>query len=140
MQVQPRSNIWLEDNNCTLSIGDGTTFEDVHIAITEPYSSVTIGTDCMFAYDIDMRTGDSHSILSLPDNARINMAENIVIENHVWVASHSILLKGTYISENSVIATGSVVTHKFLNKGIIIGGNPAKEISQNITWLRERIY
>tara|TARA_R110001592_G_scaffold338346_2_gene625351 strand:+ start:1839 stop:2558 length:720 start_codon:yes stop_codon:yes gene_type:complete len=133
-------NIWFEDNNCSLQIGGNSTFEDVHLALTEPNSKITIGKDCMFAYDIDVRTGDSHSIISQEGNERINYAENVTIGDHVWVASHSILLKGSIIPDDSVVATGSVVTKKYDTKGIIIGGNPAKKIKEGITWSRERIY
>jgi acetyltransferase-like isoleucine patch superfamily enzyme len=94
----------------------------------------------MFAYDIDVRTGDSHSIISQSSNERINYAKDIFIGDHVWIAAHSILLKGSSISENSVVATGSVVTQAFEKKGIIIGGNPATQIKEGITWSRKRIY
>jgi acetyltransferase-like isoleucine patch superfamily enzyme len=133
-------DIWLEDDHCFLSIGEGATFEDVHLALTEPYSKITIGSDCMFAYDIDIRTGDSHSIISQDNNERINYAKNVTIGNHVWVAAHSILLKGSAIADNSVVATGSIVTKEFHEEGILIGGNPAKRLKQGITWSRERIY
>lgn len=134
------ANLWFEDNNCTLSIGQNSTFEDVHLALTEPNSKITIGHDCMFAYDIDVRTGDSHSIISRENNERVNYAENVTIGNHVWVAAHTILLKGVIISDDSVVATGSVVTGKFGSKGIIIGGNPSKKIKHGITWDRKRTY
>ncbi len=132
--------IWVEDNECSLSIGEYSTFENVHIAITEPKSKITIGKDCMFAYDIDIRTGDSHSIISVENNERINFAEDISIGNHVWVGAHCMLLKGSIISDDSIVATGSIVTKKFNSNGIIIAGNPAKEIKNNITWSRKRIY
>ena len=132
-------NIWLEDDHCFLSIGEGSTFEDVHLALTEPHSAITIGRDCMFAYDIDVRTGDSHSIISQDNNERINYAKNVTIGNHVWVAAHSVLLKGSAIADNSVVATCSIVTKEFNGEGIIIGGNPAKLLKQGITWSRKRI-
>ena len=131
--------IWIEDHGCLLTIGAGTTFEAVHLALTEPDSQIIVGRDCMFAYDIDVRTGDSHSLISVRDNKRINHAQNIIIGDHVWVAAHCILLKGTEIAENSVVATGAVVTKSYKTKGIIIGGNPAAQIKEGITWVRERI-
>jgi len=133
-------SVWFEDNNCSLSIERFSTFENVHIALTEPNSKILIGEDCMFAYDIDLRTGDSHSIFSQENNERINYAQDIIIGNHVWIAAHSILLKGTIISDNSVVATGSVVTRKFFEEGIVLGGNPATQIKNKINWSRERIY
>jgi acetyltransferase-like isoleucine patch superfamily enzyme len=134
------SNIWFEDCECVLIIGPETTFENVHLALTEPGSRITIGRDCMFAYDIDVRTGDSHSIISQENGERINYAKDIYIGDHVWIAAHSILLKGSFIPQNSVVATGAVVTRKYEKKGIVIGGNPAMPIKEGITWSRERIY
>ena len=133
-------NIWLEDNDCSLFIGEQSTFEDVHFALTEPGSQIKVGRDCMFAYDIDVRTGDSHSILSVETNQRINYAKDVFFGDHVWVAAHSIILKGSSIPQNSVVATGSVVTRGYESSGIIIGGNPARQLKDGITWSRERIY
>jgi acetyltransferase-like isoleucine patch superfamily enzyme len=133
-------SIWIEDCDCVATIGENTTFEDAHIAVTEPGSEINIGTDCMFAYDIDLRTGDSHSIIDTITKERINYAQNIKIGNHVWIASHVSILKGVHIQDNSVVATRAVVTKSFEEKNILIGGMPAKKIKENINWDRQRIY
>jgi len=133
-------NLWFEDHNGSLVIGDQSTFEDVHIAVTEPESKVTIGKNCMFAYDIDVRTGDSHSIISLENNKRINYAQDVIIGNHVWIAAHCTLLKGVTIPDNTIVATGSIVNKPFQESGVIIAGNPAQIVTEKVTWLRERIY
>lgn len=135
-----QGNIWMEDYNCSLNIGSGSTFGDVHLAITEPKSSITIGVECMFAYDIDVRSGDSHSIIDAKTSKRLNFAKNIIIGNHVWVAAHVVILKGVVISDDSIIATGSIVTKSFFENSILIGGNPAKNIKSGVSWLRDRIY
>lgn len=133
-------SIWIEDDECSLFIGSDTTFEDTHIAVTEPKSIIIIGNDCMFANDIDVRTGDSHSIISTVTNERINYAQNISIGNHVWIASHVSILKGVSIPDNSIVATRSVVTKAFNVQNTLIGGVPAKVLKENINWLRERLY
>jgi len=130
--------IWLEDDNCTLLVGRNTSMVDVTIAVTEPGSAATIGEDCMFANDIDIRTGDSHSIIDPVSGRRLNYAANVVIGNHVWIAPHGVILKGVHIEENSVVATGAVVT-KSGGSGVILGGNPAIEIRSGISWKRERL-
>ena len=129
---------WFEDRDCLLKIGEKTTMVDVHIAVTEPGSRVTIGAECMFANDIDIRTGDSHSIIDASSGARLNFAEDIAIEDHVWVAAHTVVLKGVRIGADSVVATGSVVTHS-CDQGVVLAGNPAKVIKTGISWKRERI-
>jgi acetyltransferase-like isoleucine patch superfamily enzyme len=131
--------IWIEDDDCNLIIGENTSFENTHIAVTELGSKVVIGKDCMFAYDIDIRTGDSHSIIDTNTNQRINYAKNIEIGDHVWVAAHVTILKGVCLMKNSIVATRSLVSSTFHEEGIIVGGVPAKKIKDNITWCRERI-
>jgi acetyltransferase-like isoleucine patch superfamily enzyme len=129
---------WMEDDHCSLIIGQSTSMVEVHIAVTEPGSKVVIGEECMFANDIDVRSGDSHSILDASTGERINFAENVIIGRHVWVASHAILLKGVELGEDSVVAAGAVVT-KSCEPGSILAGNPAKVIKSGISWKRERM-
>lgn len=132
--------LWMEDNNCEITIGDNSTFEDIHIAATEPKSKIYIGKDCMFANYIDVRTGDSHSIIDMETNQRINYAQDIFVNDHVWVASHVSILKGVHIAKDSVVATRAMVTKPFDESNVLIGGIPAKIIKRNINWDRQRIY
>jgi len=131
--------LWLQDSNGTIEIGNKTSAEKIHIAVTEPSSQVSIGNNCLFAYDIDIRAGDSHSIICSETGKRLNYAKNIHIDDHVWVAAHVIVLKGVRIGKNSVIATGSVVT-KSCGEGVVMGGNPAMVIKENINWNRKMFY
>lgn len=130
--------LWFEDDRCLLQIGSNTTMVDVHIAVTETGSRVTIGENCMFANDIDIRTGDSHSVIDSNNGERLNYAADVHIGRHVWIAPHSIILKGVSIGENSIVASGAVVTKPF-GSGVILGGNPAKIIKTGVSWQRERI-
>jgi acetyltransferase-like isoleucine patch superfamily enzyme len=131
--------IWIEDNNCSIVVGDKTTFENVHLAATEDNSEIIIGEDCMFAYDIDVRTGDSHSILDASTNQRTNYAKSVIIGNHVWVASHCSILKGVKIGNNNIVGTRSLVIKNFPQEGCVIGGNPAGILRSGVTWERQRI-
>jgi carbonic anhydrase/acetyltransferase-like protein (isoleucine patch superfamily) len=128
--------LWFEDHNGLLEVGSGTTMVEVHVAVTEN-SRVTIGEDCMLANDIDIRTGDSHSVIDSQTGKRLNFAGNVVINRHVWVTPHCVILKGVNIGANSIIATGAVVT-KSCEPGVIMGGNPARVIKTGVSWKRER--
>ena len=130
--------LWYEDSNCKISIGNGTTIEDAHIAVTDQDGSIYIGEDCMFSNKVDIRNGDSHSIIDLETRQRINFARDIIISNHVWIGAYSQVLKGVKIGENSIIGIRSVVTEDVLPNSIY-AGVPAKLIKKNITWLRERL-
>jgi acetyltransferase-like isoleucine patch superfamily enzyme len=130
--------LWFEDDHCELAIGDQTTIEEAHIALTEPGSRITIGKDCMFANDIDIRCGDSHSIIDISTGERINYAEDVIVEDHVWVGAHVQILKGSQIGFDSVIGSGSVVS-KIVPAHSVAAGVPAKVIRTNIHWERERL-
>ena len=130
--------IWIEDRDCNLLIGDNNYIVKADISITESNSSVEIGSDCMFAFDIDIRNGDSHSIIDLSNGERINPAQNIKIEDHVWIGAYSKILKGVTISKDAVVGIGSVVTRNVASN-TVVAGIPAKVIKENTTWDSQRI-
>jgi acetyltransferase-like isoleucine patch superfamily enzyme len=133
------TSFWLEDGDNRVEIGPGTTIEGAHLAATEPRGAINIGEDCMLSYDIDIRNGDSHSILTIDKKERINYAKNIIIEDHVWIGAHSIILKGCHIGKENVIGTGSVLSHLTTGPNCLIAGSPAKIIKNDITWERDRL-
>jgi acetyltransferase-like isoleucine patch superfamily enzyme len=131
--------LWFEDNDCLINISMGTTVESAHIAVTEPKSIISLGKDCMLAKEVVIRSGDSHSVIEKESLKRINFANNVIIEEHVWIASRAIILKGVTVGRNSVISTGSIVT-KDVSANTIVGGNPARILKSDVNWTRERLY
>lgn len=128
---------WLEDNFSELNINKDVTIEDAHIAVTEDYSKITLDEDCMLAKGIEIRCGDSHSIID-EDGIRINPAKNIFIGKHVWIGSKAMILKGVIIGQGSIVAAGSIVT-KDIPENTLVSGVPAKIIKQKLNWTRQRI-
>ncbi|MGB3071960.1 MAG: acyltransferase [Ottowia sp.] len=118
-----------------INIGKGTTIGGANIICGEG-RSVTFGEDCMLAWGIEIRTTDSHALFDVGTDARINHAADVVIGDHVWIAAHSIILKGSQIGSGSVIALRSVVSGKFPEENTVIGGLPAKIIKQGVRWER----
>lgn len=129
--------IWIEDEGCSLTIGDNTLILQADISLTESSSSIEIGKDCMLSSDIDIRSGDSHSIIDLSTGERINQASNIKIEDHVWIGAHARILKGVTIAKNSVVGMGSIVTTNVYSN-TVVAGIPAKTVKTNITWDSDR--
>lgn len=97
---------------------------------------ILIGNDSLFSSNIKFRTGDSHCVLDATSGLRTNKSKDIILGDHVWVGNSVIILKGTIIEDNSIIAIGSVVTGKQFPANSIIGGNPAKVIKSNVDWSR----
>ena len=130
--------LWREDSYGKISIGKNTTINSGHIACTENYGKIKIGEDCMFSNNITFRNGDSHSIIDIVNEKRINYAKNIHIGNKVWIGENSYILKGAEIQNESIVATNSVVTKKF-DSNCIVAGNPASIKKREIKWIRERV-
>lgn len=127
--------IWIEDDYSSIEIGAFTTMESGQIAALEG-KSIQIGRDCMLANNIQIRTSDSHGIFD-NENTRLNTAQNIKIEDHVWLCNNSIILKGVTIGTGSIIGTQSIVTKNIPSK-VIAAGNPTKIIKTEINWSREK--
>jgi maltose O-acetyltransferase len=62
----------------------------------------------------------------------------IVIEDDVWVATHSIILPGVRVGRGAVIAAGSLVT-KDVPAYTVVAGNPAKPIRKRSKDIRYRL-
>lgn len=96
-------------------------------------SSISIGNDNMYGWNISFSTSDGHNVY---DNGQIKVKEgSITIGNHVWIASNCVIAKGTYIAEDSVVAQNSLLNKCFRKPKCLIGGVPAKIIKDNFTWL-----
>ena len=81
---------------------------------------------------------DTHQILDNKSKEIINFShDGIEIGNHVWCGTRCTILKDVKVSDNSVIGAASTVTSRFDIGNIIIAGNPAHVIKQNIVWKRE---
>ncbi|WP_269225988.1 acyltransferase [Flavobacterium eburneipallidum] len=135
--ILSNTELWIEDDGGTIEIGYRTTIEGGHIAATEG-KAIAIGEDCMFSHRIEIRNGDSHAIYDKESKQRINTAQSIVVGNHVWLGADAKILKGASIADNSIVATGAIVTGKHEDSDAIYGGIPAKKIKEGITWIRER--
>lgn len=59
------------------------------------------------------------------------------IRNYVLMGADTKIMKGDIIEDGSVIGTGAIVTG-FVNQNSIYVGIPAKKVSDNIYWERER--
>lgn len=131
-------DIYIEDDHGSITLGKHTSIDGkTHFAVIEG-TTIEVGNDCMFSSDIQVRTGDAHSILDFNGN-RINKSRDIKIGNHCWIGLRSIILKGSCIGDNSIIGAGAIVTNCFEEANCIIVGIPAKITRKNINWNRVRV-
>ncbi|HFI0680217.1 TPA: acyltransferase [Streptococcus suis] len=98
-------------------------------------SSIMIGDNSLLGWNVVIRDSDGHPISDINNSeVQINLPTGVFIGEHVWIASHVTLLKGSLISSNSVVGYNSCITRQFLQKNCIIAGYPAKIIRENISW------
>jgi len=99
------------------------------------YSDIRIGDDVLFSHGLTLRTSDMHSIYDAATGKRINPAAPIRIADHVWLGQDVIVLKGSSIGRDCVVAARALVSGE-IAPGTLAGGCPARPIRSGITWDR----
>jgi len=103
-----------------LSIG-AHTFINYGTSITA-YKEVRIGRHCLLGHHLRIVDRNEHG---LQNRDVAPPAAAVVIEDNVWIGSHTIILPGVCIGRNSAIGAGSVVT-KDIPANCLAAGNPAR--------------
>ncbi len=67
-------------------------------------------------------------------NSNTEEIKPVKIGDNVWIGCNSIILKGITIGNGAVVAAGSIVT-KDVPPKVLVGGNPAKVIKEDIYWI-----
>lgn len=124
-------------NGCSINIGG-----NVHLGknftcnagfVLSAENKVSIGDDCLFGWNVNILDGDGHDILI--DKKKVNTSRPIHIGNHCWICSNVTILKGTFLENESVVGTGTIVSKSFENNGnVLISGNPARVSKNEIEW------
>ena len=127
-----RLEIWISDGS-RISIGRQTYASGPSIIACHESTSVDIGEKCIFAENVAIRTGDSHSVLDA-EGKRINPSRSIRIGNHVWVGHRATFLKGSSIADDSVVGSGTLIAGQSFPAGSEIVGNPARIAKEHINW------
>ena len=87
-------------------------------------ANVTIGDNCDIASFVSINAADSHKqTIGLSKEIE---RKDIVIENNVFIGSHSLIKGGAYIGHHSVVAAGTIVDGVKIPPYSLISGNPMK--------------
>jgi acetyltransferase-like isoleucine patch superfamily enzyme len=103
-----------------ISIGDHT-FINYGTSITA-YQQVKIGSHCLLGHHLRIVDRNEHGI---EERELAPPAAPVVIDDHVWIGAHVIILPGVRIGRNSAIGAGSVVTKDVPPNSLAVG-NPAR--------------
>lgn len=94
---------------------------------------ISFGDDCLVSWENLFMDGDYHKIFDTNGNLT-NAPRSIIIGKHVWLGCRCLILKGTLIADNCIVAGGSVLNGQYNNPNSIIGGSPAKMLRENVSW------
>ena len=109
-----------------ISIGEHT-FINYGASITA-YREVRIGRHCLLGHHLRIINRNEYGI---EQREIAPPAAPVLIEDHVWIGAHVIILPGVRIGRNSAIGAGSVVT-KDVPPNCLVVGNPARVLRQTI--------
>lgn len=83
---------------------------------------VTIGDYCDIASFVSINCADSHKrCIGLSNETE---RADIIIEDHVFVGSHSFVKGGAHIGHHSVVAAGTIVSAGVVPPYSLVAGNP----------------
>ncbi len=125
--------------NALLKVGTGFSINGNYRVVVSQGTSILIGDDCMFSYDVSMRSNDGHSIFDVVSKENINSTDDvnknrgIVLGNHVWIGERACILYNTQIGNGSIIGAMSLVKSRIPNN-CIVAGVPARVIKRNVAW------
>lgn len=111
------------------SIAEGCTFTNgdhcIHALSTSPYFYGLLKVCGSSSFPTDLAAINLENISkNIPDEL---CTPPIMIQNDVWIATRSTILKGVTVGDGSIVGAGSVVT-KDVPPYAIVAGNPAKVI------------
>lgn len=98
-----------------------------YIVSGEPYL-IKIGKNCTIATNVSLLTHDASVGATVGRSIHSDLCGKIQIGNNCFVGDKSIIMYGVSISDNVIVAAGSVVTKSVNEPGIIVAGVPAKKI------------
>lgn len=127
-----RTTLEIIGQNLMLYIGKNSMIGDnCYLSVKESDRSLLIGASCSLSRNVKIMASDGHPIFI--GKERINFAQDIHIQDHVWIADNATILKGVTIESGCVIGINATVAGS-ISKNSIAVGNPARVVKTGIHW------
>ncbi len=141
----------------SITLGDGVSIGNGSLLICTQPEGIHIGRNVMLSWNVTVLDNNSHSLdRALRENdstdwlaglrkGKLGIFKNwhgvasapVVIGDGAWVGFGSVIMKGVTIGEGAVVASRSVVTRD-VPPYSVVGGNPARLLSQDDTVMARR--
>lgn len=99
-----------------ISIGDNCRINGAYI---HSQCRISIGDNCVVASGVNILDSNGHQLNSTNRTVGRDNPLPIIIGNNVWIGINAIILKGSVIGDNCIVAAGSVVKGTFPENTII---------------------
>jgi len=96
----------------------------------DEHSRIVLGDNLLMGPGVCLFSSNHSTVKGQPMTYQERRAADIVIGDDVWLGAHSVITAGTTIANGVVVAAGAVVTRSITEENVIVGGVPAKVISQ----------
>lgn len=94
---------------------------------------IKIGNDCLIGWNVSIRdTNGNHTVIK--NGIENNNKGEIVLKNHVWIASEVLILSNTMVGNNNIIATRSMIKGLKSDCNKLIAGSPASIKEGTYAW------
>ncbi|WP_339076788.1 hypothetical protein QQM41_08035 [Acetobacter sp. AC2005] len=92
-----------------------------------------IGEKGLWSEGIQVRTSDHHAIVDLGTGTILNSPRDVLIGRRVWIGAQVCILKGTQISDGSIVGARTVVSGP-IGENELWAGTPARKLRGNVSW------
>lgn len=129
-------NATFRNREGALFLGRGFTANLVDLLVEGPRNSIVVADDAMLAYRVQLRTSDSHGIVSLDDpSAALNPPASIRLGPHVWLGKDVVVGRGVTVGRGAIVAMNTIVT-AHVPPCTLVGGVPMRVLREGVTWTR----
>lgn len=118
-------------NNSELEIEDSMYLGSCDFRIEGDNRKIHVGKNCLFSDKIYITTTDHHPMYDLKTNKWININQDVVINNNVWIGLE-VVFKGSVIPSGCVIGAKSIVNKSFTKENCVIAGIPVKVVEEDV--------
>ena len=94
---------------------------------------IVIGSYVTLGWDVMIMDTDYHHYWLDNENMLAPHKKEVSIGSNCWIGSKTIITKGTYLVNHTIVGAGSVVSGIFKNTNVIIKGNPATLVRTGVS-------
>ncbi|GLK80510.1 acyltransferase [Methylopila turkensis] len=119
-----------------VSVSIGSRCDSKEGRIVAAGASISLGTDCLIAEDVELRSSDIHRIYDRESGELLNAPAPIVIGRRTWLCGGAMVLKGVELAEGAIVGSRAVVATSVEEPRCVVAGNPARIVRRGVIWKR----